>query len=157
MVAGPGHPGAPVVDYHNCGRWWLCPCTLHLHPVLMPDRSKAYEGVLALVFGLLLLAYFQGHPVWLPLALIITLATLISPFLARAVAWGWTKLAEGIGYVVSRILLALVFFLILTPMALLQRAFRKNPLQLTPPSGEKGTVFMDRSHVFTGKDLERPW
>lgn len=120
----------------------------------MPDRSKAYENVLALVFGLLLLAYFH-NPLWLPIAIGLVLATLISPWLARAVAWLWLKLALSIGFVVSRILLGIVFFLILTPMALFQRLLKKNPLQLEPPA--TGSAFIERPHQFTGSDLERPW
>jgi predicted PurR-regulated permease PerM len=121
----------------------------------MPDRGKAYEGVLALVFGLMLLAWLHGHPLWLPIALGLTLATLVSPWLARLVAWGWTSLAQAMGFVVSRILLGVVFFVVLTPLALLQRALGRDPLMRRAPTG--GSAFTERRHPFTAKDLARPW
>lgn len=119
----------------------------------MPDRSKAYEGVLALVFGILLLARLH-HPAWLTVAIVLVLATLLSPWLARWIAFGWTKLAELIGSVVSRVLLAVVFFLVLTPMALLRRITGSDPLTLNEP---KNGTWVERDHLFTAKDLDKPW
>ncbi len=121
----------------------------------MPDRSKAYESVLALVFGLLLLALLHGHAAWLPIAAGLTLATLLSPWLARLVAWGWMSLSQAIGHVVSRVLLGIVFFLVLTPIALLQRAAGRDSLRIKRP--DPGSGFHRRDHAFTAKDLERPW
>lgn len=119
----------------------------------MPDRSKAYEGVLALVFGLLLLARLH-HPTWLTVAIVLVLTTLMSPWLAGWIAFGWTKLAELIGSVVSRVLLALVFFLVLTPMALFRRAIGSDPLSLKKP---KNSTWVGRDHTFTASDLDKPW
>lgn len=121
----------------------------------MPDRSKAYEGVLALVFGLLLLAAIQKGAYWLPIALGLTLATLLSPWLARMVAWGWTSLSQAIGFVVSRVLLGVVFFLVLTPIAFVQRILGRDSLQLKRPA--KDSSFTERVHAFVAKDLEKPW
>lgn len=41
----------------------------------------------------------------------------------------WMKLAEGLSYVSSRIILAIVFFLVLTPIGLIKRATGWDPLQ----------------------------
>ncbi len=40
----------------------------------------------------------------------------------------WMKLAEGMAYVSTRIILALVFFLVLTPIGLIKRAMGWDPL-----------------------------
>ena len=40
----------------------------------------------------------------------------------------WMKLAEGMAYVSSRIILALIFFLVLTPIGLVKRAMGWDPL-----------------------------
>ena len=42
---------------------------------------------------------------------------------------GWMTLAEGMAYVSSRIILAIVFFLVLTPIGLVKRALGWDPLQ----------------------------
>jgi hypothetical protein len=41
----------------------------------------------------------------------------------------WMKLAEGLSYVSSRLILAIVFFLVLTPIGLIKRATGWDPLQ----------------------------
>lgn len=41
---------------------------------------------------------------------------------------GWMKLAEALAYVSSRIILALIFFLVLTPIGLIKRAMGWDPL-----------------------------
>ena len=41
----------------------------------------------------------------------------------------WMKLAEGLSYVSSRIILAIVFFLVLTPIGVIKRALGWDPLQ----------------------------
>lgn len=41
----------------------------------------------------------------------------------------WMKLAEGMSYISSRIILAIVFFLVLTPIGLIKRAMGWDPLQ----------------------------
>jgi hypothetical protein len=41
----------------------------------------------------------------------------------------WMKLAEGMSYVSSRIILAIIFFLVLTPFGLIKRALGWDPLQ----------------------------
>ena len=48
----------------------------------------------------------------------------------------WMKLAEGLSYVSSRIILAIVFFLVLTPIGLIKRALGWDPLQRRSGSRE---------------------
>ena len=40
----------------------------------------------------------------------------------------WMKIAEGMAYVSSRVILALIFFLVLTPIGLIKRAMGWDPL-----------------------------
>ena len=58
--------------------------------------------------------------------------------LAGALAWpralwpverGWSRLASALGWVNTRILLAVVFFVVLAPIALVLRAVGKDPLE----------------------------
>ena len=47
------------------------------------------------------------------------------PSLAKWVDWAWYKLSEVMGWVMSRVMLSLVFFVFLFPVALLSRVFGK--------------------------------
>jgi hypothetical protein len=56
------------------------------------------------------------------------LMALVLPSLARGFHVLWMKLAGALGYVNSRILLSLVFYLIFFPYNLLARLMRRDPL-----------------------------
>jgi hypothetical protein len=56
---------------------------------------------------------------------------LLGGVLPRALVYpnkAWMKLAEGMSYVSTRIILAFVFFLVLTPIGLIKRAMGWDPL-----------------------------
>ncbi len=65
------------------------------------------------------------------------------------------KLAEGLSFIVPNILLSLVFFFILTPIAWASRLFKdRDPLDL---KNEKDSFFQDRNTSFDPSSFERPW
>ncbi len=118
------------------------------------NREKALETVLTIATGLLVLS-FVFHTKWLVVAaIVIGGASLASKFIAKKVAWLWLTLAQGLGYVMSRVMLTILFFVVLLPFALLSRA-RKDPLQLR--KNENGSYYADRNHVYEAKDLENIW
>jgi hypothetical protein len=94
-----------------------------------------------LVFGLAWLAFvgLLGWRAWSRgsrsaaelawiLAVAVPLAGLASPGFLRGVYVGLSYATYPIGFVVSRILLALVYYLALTPIGLIMRLFRHDPL-----------------------------
>lgn len=56
-------------------------------------------------------------------------AGLIIPAAARAFHIVWMRLAHALGWVNSRILLALLFYLVMTPMGLMQRLAGRDALR----------------------------
>src|SRR6202008_1349635 len=60
---------------------------------------------------------------------ILVLCGLVLPRLLTVPRRLWMKLAEALSYVSSRIILAIVFFLVLTPIGLIKRATGWDPLQ----------------------------
>lgn len=76
------------------------------------------------------------------------------PPLERLVVWIWGKIALVLGWINTKIILSLVFFIFLTPFALLSRIFSKNALQLKQ---ESKSTFVERNHTYTKKDLENIW
>ena len=58
----------------------------------------------------------------------------------------WMKLAEGLSYVSSRIILAIIFFLVLTPIGLIKRAMGWDPLQRR--AGSRATFW----HPYPARD-----
>jgi len=61
--------------------------------------------------------------------LALVLCGLVFPRLLTVPRRFWMKLAEGMSFISSRIILAVVFFLVLTPIGLVKRAMGWDPLQ----------------------------
>lgn len=74
---------------------------------------------------------------------------LIWPSLLVAPRKAWMKLAEALAFVSSRIILALIFFLVLTPIGLVKRAMGWDPLHRRAASSDSYWLpypRRDRSH-----------
>jgi hypothetical protein len=58
----------------------------------------------------------------------------------------WMKLAEGMGWVMTRVLLTLFYFLVLTPFGLVRRLMGRPTLDTTWRTG-KGSYWVDKEPV----------
>ncbi|HNR86818.1 MAG TPA: SxtJ family membrane protein [Spirochaetota bacterium] len=68
----------------------------------------------------------------------------------------WLKFSHVLGSVTNRIILSVIFFIFLTPIALIYRLFAANPLQLSrDKSGE--SMYHERNNTFRKEDLEKMW
>jgi len=88
-------------------------------------------------------------------ALGIGVAGLLSQGLAEKIDWLWMKLTYVLSLIVPNILLSVVFYVFLTPIALLSRLFgNSNPLDLknTSPS-----LFKDHKGKMDAASFEKPW
>ncbi|MFH1571187.1 MAG: SxtJ family membrane protein [Gemmatimonadota bacterium] len=108
-------------------RFWSGP------PVSRQDLRKfawLMAGVLAAASGLLGYRGAGGAWPWTAAAAI-ALAGLgtLWPSGLRPLHAGWMALARALGYVNSHLILALVFYLLFTPLGLIMRLVRRDPLE----------------------------
>lgn len=86
------------------------------------------------VFSALLVVFVLRHKHHVPFYVSavagpsLLLGALVYPRALAPVERGWSLLAHALGFVNTRILLALVFFVVLAPIALVMRAIGKDPL-----------------------------
>lgn len=116
--------------------------------------TDRYKTILVIVAGMLVLYWIFGNKYFLWAASAISLVTLVIPVTGEWLIWFWYKLAFVLGWINSRVLLGVIFFLILTPIALLAKVFQKDNLGL---KRSKSTVFHTRDHLYTKDDLSNPW
>lgn len=69
----------------------------------------------------------------------------------------WLALSHAIGKVVSTILLAVVYAIVVTPVSLVRRLTGKDPLRLKAFRNGTGSAMIVRRHTFGPRDLERPY
>ena len=118
-------------------------------------REKVLETILTISLGFVVLSVVFRVRALIGIAIIVGVIGLFVKPLAERIARLWMKLAEILGFVTSRILLTLLFFLVLTPLAFLSRLGAKKHLQLKRSIG--ATYYFDRNHRCEPKDFENIW
>ena len=84
-------------------------------------------GVVFIIISVWPLFYSNSLRVWsLILAIIFFLITFLKPLLLKPFNNAWIKLGELLGRIIAPIVMAIVYFLILTPLSLLVRLFGKD-------------------------------
>ena len=118
-------------------------------------KSDPQTTLLVITLGMVVV-YVVTRMNWaLVAALAVGIGGLLSGFLAEKIDWLWMKLTYVLSLIVPNILLSLVFYVFLTPIAILSRIFGKsNPLDLknTAPS-----LFKDHSGKMDKASFEKPW
>ena len=67
------------------------------------------------------------------------LTAMLTPTTLAPVYRWWMRLAEILGWINTRIILVIIFFLMVTPLGLLMRLFRRNPLESAGKDGSHWT------------------
>ena len=116
------------------------------------DRQKHLETILVIVLGLVVIHATSGNKYFLWAALIIGILGVFNPFLAEKIHWAWMKLAHVMGYVMSKVMLTLVYTIVVLPMSLFAR--KKVSVRLT---GKSNTYFKERNYTYKKEDLENVW
>lgn len=125
-------------------------------------RETALETIGVLALACLVAGHLLRHR---PLAgraflaaasLLLGLGLFVKPA-ALAIARAWLAFAGVIGAVNSRILLGAIFYLFLTPIALLARLCRGDFLHLKKRDGADRTYWQARDHAYTPEDLSKLW
>jgi hypothetical protein len=117
-------------------------------------EADKIKSLLVIVVGFLVLYFLFNSIVLLYVSLIVGILSLLSSTTANAILWVWNKIALVLGWINTRILLAIVFYLFLFPIALLYRLSARNPLRLR---NNDSTYFDTRNHTYTKTDLENIW
>lgn len=123
----------------------------------MQEKGKANyaQTVLVIVLGFLVLHLVFEVDWALRVALIVGILGLLSNQLAKLIHVVWMKLTWLLSLIVPNILLSLVFFIVLTPIAWASRIFgEKNQLQL---KNSNSTLFRETNKSFDKASFEKTW
>jgi hypothetical protein len=128
------------------------------------QQQDRYKNILVIVIGFSLLSWILHRlgkiemettiTIW-KIMIAIGFFSLLIPAFARAIEWAWLKLALGLGWINSRIILTIVYFVFLMPVAAIARMFTKDPLNLKKK--DTSTLYVTRDHKYTKEDLENIW
>ena len=117
-------------------------------------RQKELEAILSISMGCLLLYYIYDKQAFIVIALSLGAIGLIPNKLGWVIARLWYWFSEILGAVVPKIILAVVFYLILYPIAVFSRLFTKDPLRL---SRQCESYYHQRDTTYRPADFEKTW
>jgi hypothetical protein len=120
-------------------------------------KDQSRDTGMAMVLLLLIVFATRKREGYLIGAMVLHVLNMIVPQMYRPVAVLWLGLSDLLGSVVSKLLLSIVFFVVVTPIGILRRLFGKDSLQLRAFKASKESVMLERNHTFIGSDLERPY
>lgn len=110
--------------------------------------------MLVLVVALVVF-YFVFHlPLLLKIAILLGAIGILIPSLSEKIHWLWMKLSHVLGYVMSRVLLTLIFYIILVPLSFFSRLAGKNSVILKK---NKTSYFKERNFTYTKESMENVW
>jgi len=121
------------------------------------DKAQCQDTGLAAILILLIAFSVTQRTIFVGLAMAATLFTMTAPLLLKPAARFWFGLSHVMGEVVSRVLMTVVFLCIATPIGLLRRCTGKDAMRLKAWKTGRGSVFVDRNHTMTARDIEKPF
>ena len=120
-------------------------------------RDRSRDTGLALVLLLLLFQLATGRRGLTTAAVVVLVVTMTAPLVFRPVSVLWFGLSHVLGTVMSKVLLAAVFYLIVTPVGVVRRLLGHDSLRLRAFKAGDASVMHARRHVFVADDLDKPY
>ncbi len=121
----------------------------------MKAISNIYKTILVLVVASSTFYFITKHNYFLYVGGAIGFVSILSEVAANAIHWTWMKFSKLLSYIMPNVILSSVFFLILTPIALLQKLFKKNKTFLI--SNSLKSTFIESNKTFEKTNFEKPW
>ena len=119
------------------------------------DITEKVKAQLVIVTGLVVLYFVFKSPWFLYGAAAVGVLSLAIPAAGDLIVKAWFKLAEILGNINGKIILSVLFFVFLFPIALLYRMTTKNPLAIKRT--DDASFYNERNHLYTKEDLEQTW
>jgi uncharacterized membrane protein YgdD (TMEM256/DUF423 family) len=120
-------------------------------------KDQSRDTGMAMVLLFLIVAASRKREGYLFVAMALHVVNMTVPQVYKPIAVFWLGLSDLLGSVVSRILLSIVFFGVVTPIGIFRRLLGRDSLKLRAFKASKESVMLERNHTFVGRDIETPY
>ena len=114
---------------------------------------------IALIFGVILPFYLEAQifaiEYWGSACVLIMLVALGLPGLIRWIYIPWMAMSLFIGHIINTIILATVFYLLITPMGILMKIVGNDPMSRS--LDKNALTYRKKSNTFNKNNFERPF
>jgi hypothetical protein len=115
------------------------------------------DAGMALVFIFLVLELFLQNGYFYKIAILLLLINMIVPKIFYPFAVMWNSISKVIGAIISKLLLAIIFVLIVIPVGLIRRLSGKDPMLTNSFKRKVQSVMISRDHCYSSYDIEKPY
>lgn len=117
-------------------------------------NTREKETIITIMVGCLVFYFIFSISLFWIAALVVGFTALVSDKITHWIHRGWFLLADVLGFIMSKVILGILFIAVLLPIALLAKVFRKDIMMV-----KRGyrSYFIDRDCTYEPKDMENPW
>ena len=127
-----------------------------IFPGSITAKQSADTGM-AMVLICLLITLFSNSKVALSISIVLLILNMTIPKIYLPLARIWIAFSIIVGNVVSRVLLSIIFFVLVTPVGFIRKLFGADAMQLKKWKKDTGSVFRERNYLFQASDIEKPY
>jgi hypothetical protein len=115
------------------------------------------DSGMAFVLIALIVFLFTENAVAVYVAFAAQILNMTIPLVFKPFAWLWLGFSKVVGAFISRIILAFVFYFIVTPVAIIRKLLGKDTLLLKRFKKGTGSVFVERNKKYDNSDIVSPF
>ncbi len=120
------------------------------------SKDQAKDTGMAMVLICLIVAYFYNNT-FVIVSIILLLINMIVPQIYRPVAFIWFGISNILGTMMSKVILTIIFFVLVTPVGLLRKIAGADSLQLRKWKKDSSSVFEIREYEYQPEDVDKPY
>jgi hypothetical protein len=135
--------------------------------VTKPSQNQMKDAGMAFTLICIIIGVIAGSKAWLAIGILLQLINMVYSRFYYFPAIFWFSLANVLGFISSKVLLTLIFFLVVTPIGLFRKLLRMinisgksnryDSLKLRQWKKSTDSVFKTRNYKFSKKDLIKPY
>ena len=110
--------------------------------------------VLLIIAGLLLWKEKESFQLFLAIGIVLLVTGIFIPFTLKSVYWGWMVFSTILSWFMTRVILSLLFYVILSPIGLILRLFGKQFLDLKQNHSQQSYWNMRTADTFDTQNYE---
>lgn len=124
---------------------------------MKPTKEQTKETGIVIGLVILYIGIVTGSFMWFKISFLIILLTLLIPSIFYFPAKVWFGFSEKLGSVVSRIVLAIIYFIVVMPVGLLRKVLKKDSMMLKSFNKGLPSSWVVREHKYSEKDILKPY
>jgi len=121
------------------------------------DEHQCKDSGMALVLMCLLIGFFSQKNIFYLFSIIFLIINMAIPGIYRPFAKIWLGVSHFLGTVVSKIILTIIYYFLVTPVGVLRRFMGKDSLLIKEWKKDASSAFAVREHVYTADEIEKPY